>query len=74
MNATYRNDFTKRVNAAKTIFIPAYVGSGRENLISHAAFVEFDKEAKAKLAAREIDTQDYLNCRAFIGHAVNGPA
>ncbi|WP_027039094.1 hypothetical protein [Mesorhizobium ciceri] len=74
MNATYRNDFTKRVNAAKTIFVPAYVGSGREYLISHASFDEFEKEARAKRLAGEISHLDYVNCVAFIGHAVNGPA
>lgn len=70
MNREYRNDFTRRVNAARTISEPRY---GRVHLISHAAFDEFDAEAKSALKSGTIDHLDYVNCRNFIGDAVNGP-
>jgi hypothetical protein len=68
MNREYRNDFTKRVNAARTIREPRY---GRTLMISHAAFDAFDTEARTKLRSGEISVNDYVNCRAFIGEAVN---
>lgn len=68
MNREYRNAFVRRVNAARAIR-PRY---GRGSIISHDAFIEFDADAKAALKAGTINQLDYVNCRAFIGDAVNG--